>query len=535
MALKNAALRVNYTQVRYNIDSAFILFNKGSIDFGRFAIRDRYNNKGNVRGILYESGFKNMRYDFDITTDKLLLLDTKGRDNQQFYGKAIGNAALSLKGPQENMRMSITARVNDTTHIFIPTSNSKESTEADFIVFKKYGTEIEEKKPESDTKLNIDLDITANNKAQIDVILDELTGDVISATGDGRLRINVPANGNMTMNGKYNIESGNYNFNFQSLLRKPFELKRDAGNYIEWTGDPYKADLHIDAQYTAKNISFNDLLTNTGYNLGGIVSGYRGDVYVIANLTGKLTNPVIKFSFGFPAGTPIESDNNLKLFLNKVQNDDNEMLKQVTWLIVFGSFAPYGEIGSGGGNIARSAGINTISQKISSELNKLVSNLLSKITGDKSLQFDVSTSTYSSSVFYTNTSSSQNNRLDRQQINLKVNQSLLNGKVIITFGTGLDFNISSSAVQTGDFQWLPDISVQIILSRDRKLRAIIFNKSSLDVAVSGGSIGRRTRQGVSISYSFDFPNDDKPPGLKTDSIPKPHLPTSSVSDAVGNK
>ncbi len=526
IAIKDAALTVNFTQVRYNIDTAFFIFNKGSIDFGTFTIRDKYNNTASVKGILYETGFKNMRYNFDMVTEKLLLLDTKGKDNQQFYGHAIGYANLSLTGPQSNMRMSITAGVNDTTHIFIPTTSSKESTEADFIVFKKNGTEIEEITPETDTKLSIDLDITANTNAQIDVILDQITGDVINATGNGRIRISIPANGNMTMNGRYDIENGKYNFNFQSFLRKPFVLKENAGNYIEWNGDPYKAELRIDAQYIAKNISFNDLISNTGFDLGGTVRGYRGDVYVVANLTGKLTNPEIQFSFGFPAGSPIENDNTLKLFLDKVQNDDNEMLKQVTWLIVFGSFTPYGEIGSGGGNIARSAGLNTISQKITGELNKLVSTLLSKITGDKSLQFDVSTSTYSSSVYYGNKSSG-NNQLDRQRLDLRINQSLLNGKVIITFGTGLDFNISSSAVQSGNFQWLPDISVQIILSRDRKLRGIIFNKSSLDV--SSGIIGRRTRQGVSISYSFDFPKD-KPPPVTTDSVPK--LRTSASRGAL---
>ena len=508
VAIKNTSLTVNYTQVRYTIDSAHFVFNKGSIDFGRFTMRDMYNNKASVRGILYENGFKNMRYDFDMSTDKLLLLDTKAKDNRQFYGKAIGKASLSLKGPQENMFMSITGAVNDTTHIFIPTSSSRESTEADFIVFKKYGTELEEIKSESNTKLNVDLDLTANNKARIEVILDELTGDVISATGNGRIKINVPANGDMTMSGRYNIESGNYNFNFQSFIRKPFELRENAGNYIEWTGDPYKAEMHIDAVYAAKNVSFGDLLSNTGYNLEGPVAGYRGDVYVVATLTGILTSPQIKFSFDFPQGTPIQSDNDLKLFLNKVQSDDNEMLKQVTWLIVFGSFAPYGELG-GGGNIARSAGINTISQKISGVLNKVLSNLLAKITGDKSIQFDVSTSTYSSASLYSNTYSSSSNQLDRQRIDFKVNRSVLNDKIIITLGTGLDFNISNSAAQNSNLQWLPDISVQFILSRDRKLRAIVFNRSSLDVTT--GIISRRTRQGVSISYSFDFPKDEKPP------------------------
>ncbi|NNV57973.1 hypothetical protein GD597_21090 [Panacibacter sp. KCS-6] len=524
VALRDAAITVDYTQVRYNIDSALFNFNENGIDFGHFTVKDKYKNTGSVRGYLYEAGFEKMRFDFDMATDKMLLLDTKAKDNQQFYGKAIGEATLSLKGPQENMRMNITGSVNDSTHISIPTSTSKESADADFIVFKKYGEDAEKVKPATNTKLNIDLDLTANNQAQIDMILDELTGDIISATGNGRLRINVPASGNLTMNGRYNIESGRYNFNFQSFLRKPFDLKREAGSYIEWTGDPYKADMHVDAQYTAKNIGFGDLLSNTGYNLGGTVSGYRGDVYVLASLTGKLTNPQIKFGFDFPDNSPIKNDNNLKLFLDKVQSDDNEMLKQVTWLIVFNSFAPYGDIGGGGGNVARNTGINTISQKITGEVNKLVSNLLSKITGDKSLQFDVNTSTYSSAQLYGNTSSASSNRLDRQSINLKLSQSLANNKIIITFGTGLDFNISGSAVQTGNFQWLPDISVQFVLSRDRKLRAIVFNKSSLDV--STGLIGRRIRQGVSISYTFDFPKDE--PNVLTADTTRPAIITDST-------
>jgi len=506
--LRNGALTVDYTQVRYTIDSALLNFKDDGIYFNRFYIKDKYKNTGIVQGTLYENGFKNMRYDFDMSTSKLLVLDTKSKDNQQFYGKAIAKASLSIKGPQENMRMSISGEPVDTTNISIVTSSGKESTDADFIVFKKYGTEILAPEKVSDTKLNISLDITANSKAQINVILDPVTGDVISATGNGRMRINVPATGDMTMNGRYNIESGGYNFNFQYLLRKPFELRKDAGNYIEWNGDPYKAQMKIDAQYTAKNVSFNDLLSNTGINLGSTVSGYRGEVYVIAHLTGNLSNPDIKFSFGFPSGSPIENDNNLQLFLAKVKSDDNEMLKQVTFLIVFGSFAPYGQLGNGG-NLAQTTGINTISQQLTNELNKIFSNWLTKITGDKSLRFDINTSTYSSSSLY-GTSNTQT-RLDRQVINLKINQSILNDKIIITLGTGLDFNLGSSAVQSGNFQFLPDISVEFVLSSDRKLRAIVFNKSSLDVAAGAygayGSLGRRTRQGISISYTFDFPKD----------------------------
>jgi hypothetical protein len=49
---------------------------------------------------------------------------------------------------------------------------------------------------------------------------------------------------------------------------------------------------------------------------------------------------------------------------------------------------------------------------------------------------------------------------------------------------------------------LPDLNIEFILSDDRKLRAILFNRNSLDI--NGSSLGKRNRQGVSISYRKDF-------------------------------
>jgi hypothetical protein len=349
----------------------------------------------------------------------------------------------------------------------------------------------------------IDLDlITANNRAQIDVILDDLAGDVIKANGNGRFKMHID-NGNVTMNGRYNIESGRYDFNFQSIFRKPFELTPGENNYIEWNGDPSNARINLEAQYTAERVSLSDLINNQADfgSSAGLIRGYRGDVYVIAKLSGKLTEPKIDFRIDFPANTVFRSDNTFASFLNKLQNDQTEMLKQVSYLIVFGTFAPYGEIRTVD---VRSFGLNTISQKITNELNKIVSNLLFKITGDKSLQFDVSTSTYSSSSLF-NTTVSSSNALDRQRVNLNFNKKLFNDKVIVTVGGDLDFNVGNAAIsKTGNFQWLPDFSVQFILSRDRKLRAIVFQKSSLDVASSGTNIGRRNSKGISLSYTKDF-------------------------------
>lgn len=504
--LKNAGMKVNYTQVYYTIDSADIQFTEEGIDFGKFTIQDRYKNSGTVSGRLLEQGFKDIEFDVKLQTDKLLLIDTKPQDNKQFYGKAIGSATLVMKGPESQAMMTITGESNDSSHIFIPNSVNRESGNADFIVFRQYGSEMTKDKPKGNFNLTVDLDMTANNKVMIDVILDELAGDVIKAVGNGRLRIRAGTSEPLTMRGRYTIEKGSYLFNLQNILRKPFELTPEAGNYIEWNGDPFQADMHIDAQYTAERISLAELVSNL--QLSSQVKGYRGDVYVIAQLRDKLSRPNIRFKLDFPQGSPVKSDNEFNQYLARLEKDQNEILNQVAFLFLFNSFQPPGGIGNSNALAPysiTSLAYNTLSQVLTKSANKVLSNLLHKITGDKSLRFDMGTSLYSSSnLLSPGTTTTADGKVDRTRIDLKFGYAFANEKIIVTLGSDIDFNVTggASAIQNGNLQWLPNVNIEFILTEDKKLRLIVFNKSSLDL--NGTAFGRRNRQGVSISYRKDF-------------------------------
>jgi len=499
--LLNAGLKVNFTQVYYTIDTATITFTEEGIDFHRFTIYDKFKQPGVVSGKLLEKGFSNLVFDLEVATNKMLLLDTKATDNSIFYGKAIGKATLKLKGPESKCLLSLVAESNDSSHIYIPNSVSRESGTADFIVFREYGTEMVPEKPRSNFNLTMDLDITATNQVNIDVILDDVTGDVIKAVGNGKLKIRTGYNEPLTIRGRYNIDRGNYDFNFQSIVKKPFVLMPNAGNFIEWTGDPYKADLQIDAQYLAERVSLNDLVSSL--NMSGTVKGYRGDVYVIAMLRNQLNAPDIRFKIDFPQGSPVKTDNEFNAFLKRLENDQNEILKQVAFLIALNSFAP-ADVNTSGANpysITSLVG-NTISQAVTREVNKILSNFLYSVFKDKSLRLDMGSSLYSSSSLASpgGGAVADNNRLDRTRVDLRLAYAFNNDNIIVTVGSDIDINLGSSAsVQSSNTQWLPNLNIEFVLSKDRKLRLIIFNKYTLDV-----SFGRRNRQGISISYRRDF-------------------------------
>ena len=507
---ENASFVVDYTKVKYNIDSgAVIRFTKEGIDFGEMTVFDNKKRKATFKGKILNQGFKHLDYDLEMSSPKIELLNTEAINNPNFYGKAVGKAAMTIKGPEENIKMSITADVNDSSHIYLPNSTSKESGNSEFIIFKKYGKTAVKSADIPTYNLVVDLEVTANNKTQIDLVLDELTGDVIKGVGDGRIKIRAGNIEPLTIRGKYNIESGKYDFNFQSFIKKPFELISDAGNYIEWNGAPYDADIHIDARYTADRVSLNELVGSA--NFSNAVKSYRGSVYVIAALRNKLTQPSINFSLAFPQGNPISSDNEFSQFINRLERDDNEILKQVSFLIVFNSFAPVSFSYSSTDNnnnafTATTIGINTISQLLTKQINKSISTLINRATGNNSLKFDIGSSVYNSGNLLDPTGGGiaiNANKIDRTRVNLKLGRSFLNDKIIVNVGGDLDFNVrSTSTIQNSDLQWLPDLNIEFLLTKDKKLRAIIFNRNSLDI--NGSALGKRNRQGASISYRRDF-------------------------------
>jgi hypothetical protein len=179
----------------------------------------------------------------------------------------------------------------------------------------------------------------------------------------------------------------------------------------------------------------------------------------------------------------------LQQYITRLEKDQNEILNQVAFLILFNSFAPPGrfraEVRANSPYSITSLGVNYAFAMLSKGINKVVSNILFKLTGDKSLRFDVGTSIYSSASLLNPSggdidAGGSANKLDRTRVDLKLSRAFANDKIIVTLGSDIDFNINNSAIQNGNSQWLPNFTIEFVLTKDKKLRLIVFNKSSLD-------------------------------------------------------
>jgi hypothetical protein len=513
--LKDAGLKVIFTQCFYKIKDTDIQLTPAEINLDGIILTDTITkNPVYLSGGIEHEAFKNMFYALDISTKKpnssgennnrpVQLLKTTIKDNKQFYGNVKGTGSLSLAGPQSDMYMKIDAfaSTKDSSYITIPSSTSRESGIADFLVERKYGREMNDSEvKKNSTNIIYDVDVTANPLVNVRVVLDELTGDEINGNGSGNLNIRSGSSEPLSLRGRFDIARGKYLFTFQSFFKRPFELRVGAENYIEWNGDPVNANIKFEAQYKAENVSFAPLATLLSTTQGA--SNARGEVFVVAKLTDKLFKPEIQFSLDFPTTSVAVTDPELALVLQQLQKNTNELNRQVTYLIVFNSFAP-SELG---GNITNAGiGVGTISgillNVISDQINKILNNLL------KSDKYNISLNT----SFYDRGIINQTNNTALNigsNVNFSIGRSFFNKRFIITAGGGFDAALQQTTTQQ-NFLFLKDVTMEWLINESGSMRVSFFYRENADYLGTGtGSSTKASRIGGNISYRRDFDNLD---------------------------
>ena len=509
--LKDAGLKVIFTQCFYKIQDTDIELKPTEINLDGIVLTDTVTkNPIYIKGGIEHEAFKNMFYDLTISTRKpktrpqdeevnepVLLLNTTLKDNKQFYGKVKGTGSLSLTGPQSEMFMIInaTASDKDSSNITIPSSSSRESGIADFLVERKFGQEMDDSSfNKNATNIVYDVQVTATPLVTVKVVLDELTGDEIKGRGAGTLKIRSGTSEPLSLRGRFDIEDGQYIFTFQSFFKKPFDLKKGENNYIEWTGDPYDAKINLTAIYTATNVSYAPL-ASAEKNIDQNVTRARGDVYVVAKLTDKLFQPKFNFSLEFPTSSVVNNDPALAFSLQQLQKNENEMNKQATYLVVLGVFAP---IESGGSFSFGEVATNSISGIFFNVINEQVKKIISDIF--KSDKWNVN---FNSSVYNRNVIDQGSNFSLSSNVNASIGRSLFNNRVIVTVGGSVEGLVQSGSIKQ-DVGFLKDFTIEILINQTGTFRANLFYRENIDYLTTNTTTKPQSRAGVGLSYRKDF-------------------------------
>jgi hypothetical protein len=504
---KNAEVIVEYLKTKYKIEEAIVNIEPQSFSIKKTAIRDIYNNIAWVEAEIGHKSFKEWKINCEINANNFQALNTSKRDNPLYYGNALVNGRIQFNGYFNDLNMNIYAKSNKGTVITIPFNTTRDAANADYIKF------IQKNERKSDTitkkilyssrvsgmRMNMDMDITPD--AEIRLIIDPVMGDSLTCKGSGLIQLKYDAKANFEMFGNYHIESGNYGFSYNNGLlpakfRKDFTLKN--GGTIAWNGSPYDGLINAEAVYSTKAVPYDFIADFVSNDPNAFIDAkQRTNVDLLLQMRNNLINPDITFDFLINSTNPIIK-NYVNTKLRLLQDDQNEINRQVFGLIMMGRFLPSNNDGANPN--AAEAGINTLSEILSSQLSGYLNSLLNEFITDGELAVNYSNynNDFSGIVNPTPGNSEVSNR---NSVEIDFKKKFFNDRVVINIGGNFDFGATTAGQQSSN-QIAGDFIIEYKVAEDGHIRIKAYRIGE----PSNYEFRNRNKTGIAFSYQEEFNN-----------------------------
>ena len=502
--IRKGKTKLIYTGVTYYFDNQHLKLNEKLIDLTGAVLTDANGNSGTITGGLTHNVFKDFGVNATLTGNNVIALNTVKSENANYYGFGVGNITARFTGSFDNVDMVITGVTGPGTKLFIPVGNTQAEAEESFIKFIPKDSDKENADDAASNQIkgiNIEINLTITPDAELSIIFDESRGDIIRGNGRGNMQISVTRKGDFDIFGEYQIENGEYLFTVALLpVAKPFIVSR--GGVIRWTGDPINASLDIEATYrmrTAIKPFIEEYLALAAPETVN-QANQRNDVDLKLKLGGTLFKPEIKFDLAFQnivGELASLTDSKMRL----IRSNELELNSQVLGLIVFNSFLPSNRVSDAfGAGSLQSAGINTLSEFVSSQLSMYLTSLLNTALEENGfiagIDFEVGLRNNALTIGGA-TTDNRNLFPDEVEFRLKNRFKFMDERLSLNVGGNYVFQNQGFAVN----QILPDFSLELILTADRKLKARLYGKYDLD-AVAINNL--RQKYGLGLAYRTEF-------------------------------
>ncbi|MCR5269569.1 MAG: translocation/assembly module TamB [Prevotella sp.] len=322
----------------YSIEGDTVHLVENDIQFKNFRIYDRNHHTGRLTGGVHHDHISNFSFDFDIEADNLLAYDFPTyEDGSTICGTVYTDGKVDLHGHDDDIIINCNVTPTRGSSFSYNAANPDAINQQNFITWSSRNKdltddfiEIQQGPVSQNNQSNIYINflINATPDATLKLLMDQSTGDNISLRGNGILRAQFYNKGAFTMFGTYGVEEGTYGITIQNIIKKTFIFQPNGT--ISFRGDPFDANLNLQALYTVNGVSLSDL--NIGNSFSNTVK-----VNCLMNITGTAGSPRIDFDLDMPNVNSEE-----KQMIRSVITSEQEMNQQVLYLLGIGRFYTQG-------------------------------------------------------------------------------------------------------------------------------------------------------------------------------------------------
>lgn len=483
------SLKIGYTGATYHAtDSVHI--RPGRINLDGITVSDSHGHTARLDGALCHDHFIESEFDFRVSDARgIQVIDLPPAPDEIWYGSVFGNGSVSISGRTGKVDISADMQTAPGSDFTFALTSAEQAAEYDFLTFRSAAglsaadsLELELQKRVKVTRqmeevmrrkemlaetpaafgINIRMDVTPG--ARINLVMDPVAGDKITAFGSGHLDlVYESANDEMRLYGDYLINRGDYNFTLQDIIIKNFSIR--DGSVVAFHGDPLDASLKVSAAYQL-NANLSDL--DDSFLHDKEVQRTNVPVQAVLNLGGDLQAPEISFDLDFPTLT-----SDVKRKVRSIVSTDEMMNRQIIYLLALNRFyTPDYMAGATKGNELASLASGTISSQ------------LSNILGQLSDKFSVAPSVRSDTGDFSDI-----------EVDVALSSTLLNNRLLLNG----NFGYRDKALNNNQF--IGDFDIEYLLNRTGRWRLKAynhFNDRNLYVKTA------LTTQGLGIVFKHDW-------------------------------
>jgi hypothetical protein len=486
----------------FHLEDELLKLDNQGIVLDNFTIYDQLQNPLVLDGILRTQDYQTFDYDFRLVAENYWLINNPKSDQYQLQGNLVVGSNLEFKGNEKDTYIDAEITIRDTTEL------SYRLPEQDLDLLSNEGiVEFVDPNNPTDTltldksesfydsimatlpSFNLKSRVLLEEKAVFRVITNPRSGDFVEVSGTAALNFDVDGAGNVELNGTYQVNRGFYQLSFYDLVKKRFDIA--SGSSVTWEGNPDKGILDIKALHNISSSSIGLIgheIAESERELYRTALPYEVGIII----KGTIDNPEIIFSLDLPKAQKTK----FPVLANKLERltqpeFESELNKQVFGLLVLGGFIP-DDSGSDLDQslIATTAISNSVNSILASQLNRFAGQLI------KGVDINVGLQSYSD---FTSSGSQTRTAMD-----FRVTKRMMNDRLSIEVGGGMDINSDQSGANTGTDNFRGDITVIYDLTESGNKKLKMFNNETYDI------IYHEIRNtGISLIFIKDFDKGEK--------------------------
>ncbi len=500
ISLLRTGFKVDYLNTYYDFSGLMIIENNDIFTDNIIEIRDEENNLAYFNGAIYHENFRD--FDFNVFIEipksvftkgdkkelrtfagakeidnKFISLNTNIGLNNDFYGKVYATGDINIEGYQDEIDIVVNAKTEKGSNFTLPLYGSSEIELEDYVVFIDKDSTYDQKETIDLEGINLDINVEVTPDIELQLIFDEVYGDIITTTGFGNLGMTVDKFNEFNLAGKYTIDKGDYLFTlglkrFENLINKKFEIA--SGSTINWFGDPYNAEIDINAIYKLK-ASLYEIMPQTTEDASEYKQ--RRDVSCIMMLTNNLMTPNIDFAIELPRANETE-----RAVIANLMETKQEMNKQVFSLILLNRFMPSSINSNSEDSRGNTGAVSTTASEI---LSNQLSTWLSKLSSDIDIGLNYR----------------PGDNITSDEIAVALSTELLNDRLVISSNFGVS---QGNEINQNENALIGDVNVEYKLNEDGTFRVRVFSRTNeYDVTNASQS---QTTSGIGLYYKKEFSN-----------------------------